>query len=189
MEGIYGPDLENPASWDRPKTPAAELRAFQLVRDFFLMPVLSSLQLKSTHSLLSVDGEAPTRPVHIDWDSNTARTITWTDVYGNVGPGMVVSYRWGRKQVHRQLGMIQIGGVVVDEKKFSGLPRTWFKQVKSSRTTKKRVVLTLQEWFLSAWGLNLLNRKPAKGMELGMWHKVTERDFGKALDRAFKEAR
>lgn len=183
-EGVYGPEFEDPANWERPETPAAELRMFRQVRDRFLLPVLSAMQLKKTHTMLSVDGEVPGRPVEIAWDSHLPSTVSWSDRLGTVGFGMLIDRFWPHGEKKR-VGGIQIGGVVLAKQAFIGTPSRWYKDMRYSKTAKNYAVLTHQEWFLTSWGLWLLHRTAAPNV---LWHKVKELEFGQAINKAFENA-
>jgi len=155
---------------------------FRQVRDHFLLPVLSDLQLKSTHSMISVDGETPGRPIEISWDSHLSQTLSWSESFGVVGTAMKFSRFWPHGD-RKTIGMIQLGGVVLTEREFKGTPPGWYIKAKQSKTTKKYTVLTHQGWYLSAWGLWLLGEQ---GSEVIVWHSVPETKFGTALNKAFE---
>lgn len=156
---------------------------FRQVRDHFLLPVLSGLQLKKTHSMISVDGEVPGRPIEISWDAHLPSTMSWSETLGVVGFGMIVNRFWPHGD-RKKVGAIQVAGVVLEQKAFMETPGRWYKQAKQSKTTKRFTVLTHQEWFLTSWGLWLLDHKePDPDI---YWHKVPETIFGIAVNKAFE---
>lgn len=165
------------SGWERPKTGESHLKIFKTLRDDALLRIVSNLQLRDTHDIVSVDNEAPSRPLQISWDEHVSTVLSWTESHGVIGSGIVIKRRF-EDGSDRFVGMIQIGGAVLDDFQMEHNSHHIVK-FRYSASLKKWVVLSTLNCFASPWGLAFLGRS-VESTEI--WHRVSEEDWEKMLN-------
>lgn len=172
-DGVNAPK----SGWERPKTGELHLNTFKNVRDDALLRVLSNLQLRDTHDIVSVDNESPSRPLQVSWDEQVTSVLSWTEAHGVIGSGIVIKRRF-EDGSDRFVGMIQVGGAVLDDfqMEYNTHPIV---RARYSASQKKWIALSVFNCFASPWGLAFLGRN-ANSTEV--WHRVSEEDWEKMLN-------